>query len=143
MAIWGMGSHFHGTDNQFDNFIKGKFVCMLWKENEVPEFYEMMKEIQLGDIIYLKSFKRGSNEMHINAVGIVTETFENENTHIGYEHCNNQISVEWVNKNTNEVIEVNGIYKQRKTTICKEYDKKVVKRIIKLIQSKDKENKAN
>lgn len=135
MAIWGMGSFFNGTDNQFDNFIKENFVCMLWKEDEVPEFYEMMKEIQLGDIIYLKSFKRGSNEMHINAVGIVTETFENKNYHSGYENCDNKIGVEWINKNANEVIEVNSIYKQRKTTICKEYDKKVVKKIIKLIKA--------
>lgn len=36
MAVWGMGSFFNGTDNQFDNFISGKFVCMLWKENDVP-----------------------------------------------------------------------------------------------------------
>lgn len=141
MAIWGIGSHFHGTDNQIDNFINGKFVCMLWKEEDIPEFYEMMKDIQLGDIIYLKSFQRGSNDMHINAIGIVTETFRAENTHVGYEHCNNQIGVEWINKNPNEVIQVNSIYKQRKTTICKEYDKKVVERIIKLIQSSNLEEK--
>ena len=79
MAVWGMGSFFNGADNQFDNFIKENFVCMLWNENDVPEFYAMMKEIQLGDIIYLKSFKRGSDEMHVNAVGIVTETFKNKN----------------------------------------------------------------
>lgn len=141
MAIWGMGSFFNGTDNQFDNFISGKFVCMLWKEDDVPEFYEMMKEIQLGDIIYLKSFQRGSNEMHINAVGIVTETFKNKNYHSGYENCGNQIGVEWIDKNPNEVIEVNSIYKQRKTTICKEYDKKVIEKIIKLIQRSATENK--
>lgn len=134
MAIWGMGSHFNGTDNQFDNFIKEKFVCMKWTETEVPEFYEMMKEIQLGDIIYLKSFQRGSNEMHINAIGIVIETFQNENTHTGYENCNNQIGVEWININPNDRINVNDIYKQRKTAICKEYDKKIVNRIVELIK---------
>lgn len=139
MAIWGIGSHFNGTDNQIHNFIKENFVCMLWKEDDVPEFYEMMKEIQLGDIIYLKSFQRGSNDMHINAIGIVTETFRDENAHVGYEHCNNQIGVEWINKNPNEVIKVNSIYKQRKTTICKEYDKKVVKCIVKLMKSLDAE----
>ena len=95
MAVWGMGSFFNGADNQFDNFIKENFVCMLWNENDVPEFYAMMKEIQLGDIIYLKSFKRGSDEMHVNAVGIVTETFKNKNYHSGYETCNNQIGVEY------------------------------------------------
>lgn len=134
MAIWGMGSHFNGTDNQFDNFIKENFVCMKWTEIEAPEFYEMMKEIQLGDIIYLKSFQRGSNEMHINAIGIVNETFEAENNHNGYENCNNQIGVEWININPNDKIKVNDIYKQRKTAIYKEYDKKVVDRIVKLIK---------
>lgn len=138
MAVWGMGSFFNGADNQFDNFIKENFVCMLWNENDVPEFYAMMKEIQLGDIIYLKSFKRGSDEMHVNAVGIVTETFKNKNYHSGYETCNNQIGVEWINTNSNEVIKVNNIYKQRKTTLCKEYDKRVVKEIVKLIQNKKK-----
>lgn len=93
-----------------------------------------MKEIQLGDIIYLKSFKRGSDEMHVNAVGIVTETFKNKNYHSGYETCNNQIG----DTNSSEVIKVNNIYKQRKTTLCKEYDKRVVKEIVKLIQNKKK-----
>lgn len=96
------------------NLIKDGFVCMLWKEKDVPKFYEMMKEIQLGDIIYLKSFQRGANIMHINAVGIVTETFKSENLHTDYENCKNQIRVKWINKNPDAKIEVNGIYKQRK-----------------------------
>jgi hypothetical protein len=130
MAVWGIGSFFHGTDNQFDNFIDGNFVCMLWKEDEVPEFYEMMREIQLGDIVYLKSFKRGSNEMHVNAIGIVTDTFKSVNSHIGYENCKNEIGVRWINKNPTLIIKVNSIYKQRKTTISKEYDKNVIEKII-------------
>lgn len=134
MAIWGMGSHFNGEDNQIDNFIKDNFVCMLWKESEVPEFYEMMKEIQLGDIIYLKSFQRGSSNMHINAIGIVTQTFSKTNTHVGYENCGNEIGVKWINKNPKTTVEVNSIYKQRKTTICKEYNKEVIDIIIDSIQ---------
>ena len=68
----------------------------------------------------------------------MTETFKNKNYHSGYETCNNQIGVEWINTNSNEVIKVNNIYKQRKTTLCKEYDKRVVKEIVKLIQNKKK-----
>lgn len=86
MAIWGMGANFSIKDNQLDNFIRENFVCIGWSEQEQPKYYELMKKIKIGDIIYIKSFYITTNPMKIKAIGVVTDTFKNSNSHQGYEN---------------------------------------------------------
>lgn len=133
MAIWGMGSHFGGSENQIDSFLNENFVCLGYTKKTAPDLIDMMKEIKIGDIIFIKSFKIGSNLMHINAIGIVTEEFKCSNSHKGYENCDNEIGVKWFVKEKLETVLVDDKYKQRKTSLFLEYNKDVQKIIVNAI----------
>lgn len=133
MAIWGMGANFSIKDNQLDNFIRENFVCIGWSEQEQPKYYELMKKIKIGDIIYIKSFYITTNPMKIKAIGVVTDTFKNSNSHQGYENCDNEVKIKWLNTDLNEELPVNDKYKERKSSIFKEDNEEIAKRIIALI----------
>lgn len=93
MAVYGMGSLFGGTNEQLSNFINEGFVCIGWKNTDKPELYEVLNNIKIGDIIYIKALFVRSKTMKIKAVGIVTSEVKRENTHHGYEDCENEISI--------------------------------------------------
>lgn len=106
MSVYGMGSLFCGTEEQLDNFVKEGFVCIGWKKEDKPELYAILNNIKIGDIIYIKALPFNSKTMRIKAVGIVTTALKNENTHQGYEKCENEIGVKWLKSNINKSINV-------------------------------------
>ena len=53
MAVWGIGSCFEERKEQLDNFINGEFVCLGCRREEKPEYFKMLDEINLGDIIFV------------------------------------------------------------------------------------------
>lgn len=134
MAIWGMGSMFGGTDEQKENFIKGNFVCVGWKESDKPDIYKSLEKIEIGDIIYLKSLFFTSKIMKIKAIGIVTSRLKRENVHSGYEKCGNEIDVKWLNTDVNKTIEVTDEQiNDRKTTLFLEENAHYIKSIVDFI----------
>ena len=102
MAIWGVGAKFGGWDNKLDSFINESFWCTGFTQQEKPEIYEMIKNIQIGDIVYVKSLPIKSNIMNVRAVGIVTESFKNFNSHKGFESCGNEIGIKWLIAESNQ-----------------------------------------
>lgn len=137
MAIWGVGAKFDGWDNKLDSFVNESFWCTGFTQQEKPEIYEMIKNIQIGDIVYVKSLPIKSNIMNVRAVGIVTESFKNFNSHKGFENCGNEIGVKWLITESNQPLlkeEITDKYiNGRKTTIFKEYNKDIIKRVINLL----------
>ena len=137
MAIWGVGAKFGGWDNKLDSFINESFWCTGFTQQEKPEVYEMIKNIQIGDIVYVKSLPIKSNIMNVRAVGIVTESFKNFNSHKGFESCGNEIGIKWLIAESNQPLlkeKITDKYiNERKTTIFKEYNKDIIKMVINLL----------
>ena len=95
-----------------------------------------MKEIDIGDIIIIKSFfqRGGKQVLRIKAVGIVTDNVIKKVGGLG--HC---LKVKWLQYETGGITELEftkeefdaGV--QRRTSIYKEYNPDVCKRIIELV----------
>lgn len=130
-----------GTDEQSDgsldmfNVDKDEgFACIGWKKKEKPELYEILNSIKIGDIIYIKALPFNSKSMKIKAVGIVTAEPKNTNTHHGYEECENEIGVKWLNSDINKLIDVDdGNLNARKGSVFVETNSEYIKKIISLI----------
>lgn len=144
MAIWGVGVKFGGWDNKLASFITENFWCTGFSEEEKPDVYETLKEIKIGDIIYAKSMFKTADTMNVRAVGIVTDTFKNSNSHIGFENCSNEIGVKWLIGNPKDAekvliqIKVDDQYiNERKTTIFKERNLDIIQKVVALLKSKD------
>lgn len=75
--------------------------------------------------------------MNVRAVGIVTESFKNFNSHKEFGNCGNEIGVKWLIAESNQPLlkeEITDKYiNGRKTTIFKEYNKDIIKRVINLL----------
>lgn len=134
MAVYGMGSLFGGTNEQLSNFINEGFVCIGWKNTDKPELYEVLNNIKIGDIIYIKALFVRSKTMKIKAVGIATSEVKRENTHHGYEDCENEISIKWLNTDINKIINVeDSDLNKRKGSLFIETNPEYIKNIIEFI----------
>ena len=134
--VWGFGFKFAGTDSKFDDFINDNFVCIGYKEDEAPEFIEMMKEIQVDDIIFLKTWRIRGSVLYIRAIGVVTEEFTPENRYNTY----NKIGVKWLITDINQPKKCNTKYRQRVTSIFKEYNQEVIAILDSLLKNAGYEN---
>lgn len=134
MSVYGMGSMFCGTEEQLDNFVKEGFACIGWKKEDKPELYVILNNIKIGDIIYIKALPFNSKTMRIKAVGIVTTALKNENTHQGYEECENEIGVKWLKSNINKSINVDDSnINKRKNSLFIETNTDYIDKIISFI----------
>lgn len=133
MAVWGIGSCFEERKEQLDNFINGEFVCLGWRREEKPEYFKMLEEIKLGDIIYVKSYFIPTEPMTVKAICVVTETLRNSNSHNGYEQCDNEIGVKWLSTNLNKKIPIDSMFKERKSSIFKESNSAIIRDILSLL----------
>lgn len=134
MAIYGIGCYYDGKDVGNDFYAKG-VACIGWAPEEKPYLYGIMKEINIGDIIIIKSFfqRGGKQVLRIKAVGIVTDNIIKKVRSLG--HC---LEVKWLKYNADKIVELEftkadfdaGV--QRRTTIYKEYNPDVCKQIVKL-----------
>lgn len=134
MAVYGMGSMFSSTDEQLKNFVKDGFACIGWRCEDKPELYEILNDIKIGDIIYIKSLYHASKAMKVKAVGIVTSELKRQNTHQGYENCENEIGVKWLNTDINKIINVeDSDLNKRKGSLFIETNPEYIKNIIEFI----------
>lgn len=134
MSVYGMGSMFSSTDEQLKNFVKDGFACIGWRCEDKPELYEILNDIKIGDIIYIKSLYHASKAMKVKAVGIVTSELKRQNTHQGYENCENEIGVKWLNSSINKYIIIyDDRLKERKGSLFAETNKDYIKEIISFI----------
>lgn len=125
ISIWGFGFYFGKNHCSKEEFIDNNYVTVKYTEEEAPEFIAMMKEIKIGDIVYLKSWGIGNNILHIHAIGRVTNEINTDN---------NRIRVNWLVKNIYEPVIPNKRYRQRVASIYKEYNKDIPQNIFDLIE---------
>lgn len=124
MAIWGVGFHFGKKCSQKEKFINKNYISIGYSEKEAPEYYAMMREIRVGDIVYLKSWAIRNNTLHIRAIGKVISPMKQNISNI---------TVDWLIKDIDETIALNTKYRQRVTSIYKEYNDTVISTINKYI----------
>ena len=75
MRVWGFGHNPSGSgeNDKSKLFIKYGFVSLGWEKHD--EFYELISNMEKGDLIYLKKwFPRQGDIIEINAIGIVKAT---------------------------------------------------------------------
>ena len=135
MAFYGFGCKYDNKD-VCDDFFKKKLACVGWDPDEKPFFYGILKEIDVGDIIFLKSFfqRHGNQVLRIKSIGIVINNNIKEIEDLG--HC---IKVKWVSYKADGLTEIEfpneefdgGV--QRRSTIYKEYNADICKKIINLL----------
>lgn len=137
MAIYGIGCDYDGKDVGNDFYKKG-IACIGWAPEDKPYLYGIMKEIDIGDIVIIKSFfqRRGKQVLRIKAVGIVTDNTIKKVKDLG--HC---LEVKWLQYKPDGIKEFEftkeefdaGV--QRRTTIYKEYNPELCKQIVQLLTS--------
>ena len=74
MKVWGIGTCYGGYDDKTSIFLQNNIAAIGWNKNEAIDLYAMMREVKIGDIIYLKSSypKKGIGKiLRIKAVGKV------------------------------------------------------------------------
>ncbi len=59
-----------GTEDHSSTFVNKGIACVGWDKDNAPAFYEMIQQINVGDIVFLKSFSPKAG-LNIKAIGIV------------------------------------------------------------------------
>jgi hypothetical protein len=75
MAIFGAGSNWSGKEVKKTFFSEDKFVIG-WNEENSKDLYEVVSQLKVGDIIYLKSVSpRYIRNIEVKGIGLVTKSF--------------------------------------------------------------------
>lgn len=129
MAIFGLGSYYRGKDVT-KKFIEHGIACIGWDENDAPTLFNVMKTIQVGDIIYLKSYPIRSG-LRIKAIGIVNSTKAID------EKLKNDfgrgIHVQWLVSDLPVTEFSKDKYNVRRNTLYEEYSEEIQQYVINMI----------
>ncbi len=125
MAIWGFGYKYESVVDKSGEFIKKQVACSGWgKSNEY--FYELLKQMKIGDIIFLKTYDKGNYLLRIKAIGIVIDKKITDDGNLG--SC---ITVKYVKVYDEPLeIKVNDSVLHRGATLYEELNNDVCKKII-------------
>ena len=74
MAVWGIGAYFPGGgEDKAKQFFKRGRVIIGYPEEAHPEYYQMLRSVQPGDIVFIKARFMPNQPMKIKAIGIATD----------------------------------------------------------------------
>lgn len=131
MKIWGIGANLGGSVDISNDFVNRKIAYLGYKNEDAPVFYEMLKEISLGDIVYIKSLPIGGSNLHIKNVGIVTRELSDVVQYIDGDTKNDTLGVKWLDLQMDLDIEkCDKKYTARSTSIYREYSPFVINEIM-------------
>ena len=135
MAIYGIGCDYDGK-YVGDDFYSGGVACIGYGLQDKPYLYGIMREIGIGDLVIIKSFfqRGGKQVLRVKGIGIVTDNKLKKMRNLG--QC---IDVKWLKYSADGLIELEytkegfdaGV--QRRTTIYKEYNPEICKRLVQLL----------
>ncbi|OUJ18881.1 hypothetical protein AMET1_0532 [Methanonatronarchaeum thermophilum] len=122
MAIYGIGAYW--DEDKSEEFINNNIASIGYKEKHAPYMYELAREIESGDIIFIKSFtpKQG---LTIKAVGIILDNQIND-TIIGKKGWN----VKWLWTGKEKIGKPKDKINVRMMTLFKEKNPQVKNTII-------------
>lgn len=133
MAVFGIGCNYNDVGSMLEEFYNKDIACMGHEPKQYPYFAGLFKEIQHGDIIFLKSLDMRRKKLKIKAIGIANNPkFEDKKTS-GF-----GIDVKWKKYNPLDIAEINvssdGGWQPRGTTIFKEYNENIINKIKQLLK---------
>ncbi len=75
MSVWGFGAYYIGEPlpDKSQEFLDNEYVYIGWSKEQAPALHQMLRAIKVGDIIYIKKFMIKTKQLHVKAVGIVTD----------------------------------------------------------------------
>lgn len=91
MAIYGIGYHYGQTDDKSSDFKANNCICVGWEKDEAPAVFQMLNQVKIGDLVYLKTRNISAQELIIKGVGIILEDEVKK-----YPGLGNGISVKWI-----------------------------------------------
>lgn len=131
MKIWGIGANLGGSVDISNDFVNRKIAYLGYKKEDAPVFYEMLKEIKLGDIVYIKSLPIGGSNLRIKNVGIVTRELSDVEQYIDGDTKNDTLGVKWLDLQIDLDIEkCDKKYTARSTSVYREYSPFVINEIM-------------
>lgn len=68
--IYAIGSMYGSTDEMLPDFLSRKVACIGWPKTEASALHQMLGQIGVGDIVFVKSHP-AAHGLYIKAVGIV------------------------------------------------------------------------
>lgn len=71
MSIYGLGAYWSG-DDKTEDFIANDVACIGYGEEDAPSLYGLVSKIEIGDIIFIKSFAPNKG-LDIKGVGVALE----------------------------------------------------------------------
>lgn len=74
MAIFGAGSNWNNEEIKQQFFDQEQFIIG-WDYKDAKDLYQMVSNLKVGDIIYLKSNQPGSRTIRVKGVGIIQNSF--------------------------------------------------------------------
>jgi len=129
MTIYGLGAYYSSRDpaDVSNLFISQGVACVGWDYLDAPPLHEIMHNMKIGDMLYIKSYPRNMG-LIIKAVGFVID-----NNVVQIEGLGNAcIKVKWIWSGIKEVGMLEDKY-IRTGTLYEEYNPEVQKIIINLI----------
>ncbi len=132
MKVWGIGANWGGK-SMLSEFEKKKAVGIGWDEASAPALYAMMNEIDIGDIVYVKSYMLKGRRLRIKAVGeVISTAFEKPNV-FGNDH--RTVCVKWrdgsfLNIQEHELTKEEHRYNVYSHTLYREYNHTIVKKML-------------
>lgn len=90
MAIYGFGAAYGGSDDKTSNFVEAQGAFVGYSEHDAPVSHAMLRMIEVGDIVFIKSFPP-SIGLIIKAVGIVVKAGP-----INDEELGSGVGVRWI-----------------------------------------------
>lgn len=135
MATYGFGAAYSGTEDMTATFVEAGGAFVGWRSDEAPSAHAMLRQIEVGDLVFLKSFPP-SMGLIVKAAGIVTETAE---PLLVYEIPGVGVRVNWTfygprNGGTKLIGKVGDKADfMRGGTLYREYNPDVQRRIIQLV----------
>ncbi len=131
MAVWGIGASLGGSVDVSDDFSERNIAYLGYKKEEAPVFYEMLKKISLGDIVYIKSLPKSGRTLHIKNAGIVTRELSEDVQYIDGDIKNDTLGVKWLDLQMDLDIEkCDKKYTARSTSLYREYSLFVINEIL-------------
>lgn len=132
MAVWGIGAYFQKDGDITKKCLENGVAVTGFKEDNNPKLFEMMRQIQAGDLIFIKSRFMKNQPLRVKAIGIVKDS--------EIKPCPEVlgtmgIEVHWLKDLSNEPeqMEKEDIHDRDTHTLYQEKNEKIIKKIIELL----------
>jgi hypothetical protein len=134
MSIYGIGASYEGKYNKQKEFISKSCACIGWEEYQAPALYNVLKKVNIGDLMYIKSMSIATKELLIKAVGVVVDNIITSYDDGNGSHLGNGIKVKWLWNDEKRIKISDEMYRYNvfNNTLYEEFNDDIQKLVVKL-----------